>query len=125
MGYRKAAMLRRSQYVRGHYRTNSKGESYWVEGHCRNEVQDNRESRLSKTAGFMIWWGMLGFLLCAGLSGGHVPLFLLFYVLGFVLLGWICHDWVGCAPDGKPEKTIDDLQFEMEAEARGLIERKR
>ena len=36
MGYRKAAMMRRSQYVRGHYRTSKNGNTYWVGGHSRN-----------------------------------------------------------------------------------------
>ena len=36
MGYRKAAMMRRPQYVRGHYRTSKTGKTYWVGGHSRN-----------------------------------------------------------------------------------------
>ena len=38
MGYRKAAVLRRTQYVSGQYRTNKNGTTYWVEGHVRNEL---------------------------------------------------------------------------------------
>ena len=37
MGYRKAARMRRTQYVGGHYRTSSKGKTYWVNGHTRND----------------------------------------------------------------------------------------
>ena len=36
MGYRRAAMERRPQYVRGHWRTSKNGHTYWVEGHGRN-----------------------------------------------------------------------------------------
>ena len=38
MGYRKAAKLRRCQYVSGHYRTSKNGTTYWVDGHIRNEI---------------------------------------------------------------------------------------
>ena len=37
MGYRKAAKLRRTQYVRGHYRTSKTGKTYYVSGHVRND----------------------------------------------------------------------------------------
>ena len=37
MGYRKAAKLRRTQHVSGHYRTSKSGKRYWVEGHVRND----------------------------------------------------------------------------------------
>jgi len=37
MGYRKAAMMRRRQYVGGHYRTSRNGKTHWVEGHWRND----------------------------------------------------------------------------------------
>ena len=37
MGYRKAAKLRRTQHVSGHYRTSKSGKRYWVEGHIRND----------------------------------------------------------------------------------------
>ena len=37
MGYRKAAKLRRTQHVSGHYRTSKSGKGYWVEGHVRND----------------------------------------------------------------------------------------
>lgn len=37
MGYRKAAMMRRTQYVRGHYRTSRTGKTYYVSGHMRND----------------------------------------------------------------------------------------
>ena len=36
MGYRRAAMERRPQYVRGHWRTSKNGNTYWVGGHGRN-----------------------------------------------------------------------------------------
>jgi len=41
MGYRKAAMMRRPQYVRGHYRTSKNGNTYWVEGHGRNGYESS------------------------------------------------------------------------------------
>ena len=41
MGYRKAAMMRRRQYVRGHYRTSKNGNTYWVDGHTRNDYDDD------------------------------------------------------------------------------------
>lgn len=37
MGYRKAARMRRTQYVRGHYRRSRNGNSYYVGGHVRND----------------------------------------------------------------------------------------
>ena len=37
MGYRKAAKLRRTQYVRGHYRTSKTGKTCYVSGHVRND----------------------------------------------------------------------------------------
>ena len=37
MGYRKAAKMRRTQYVRGHYRTSKTGKTYYVSGHVRND----------------------------------------------------------------------------------------
>lgn len=43
MGYRKAARMRRTQYVRGHYRTSRTGKTYYVSGHMRNDYGDNSE----------------------------------------------------------------------------------
>ena len=41
MGYRKAARLRRTQYVRGHYRTSKNGTTHYVSGHVRNDCGDS------------------------------------------------------------------------------------
>ena len=40
MGYRKAAKMRRTQYVRGHYRTSKNDNVYYVSGHMRNDYGD-------------------------------------------------------------------------------------
>ena len=40
MGYRRAAKMRRTQYVSGHYRTSKNGKTFWVEGHMRNDRPD-------------------------------------------------------------------------------------
>ena len=42
MGCRKAAMMRRPQYVSGHFRRSSKGKRYWVKGHSRNSWKPGR-----------------------------------------------------------------------------------
>ena len=97
MGYRKAAMLRRTQYVRGHYRTNSKGESYWVEGHVRNEPPDDIGTRIIKTFAAMTLWGMFGWFPCLILVGLNTDAMYLPYIGGFVLLGIICSVWIWSA----------------------------
>ena len=40
MGYRRAAQLRRTQIVRGHWRRRKSGTRYYVRGHIRNGPND-------------------------------------------------------------------------------------
>jgi hypothetical protein len=58
MGYRRAAMERRPQYVRGHWRTSKSGHTYWVEGHSRNGWEPTSN------------WQLLGLLFMAALILG-------------------------------------------------------
>ena len=62
MGYRKAAMMRRRQYVSGHYRTSKNGNTYWVEGHMRNDHKVPWDSSFAKTA-TRFYLGFFAFLL--------------------------------------------------------------
>ena len=59
MGYRKAARMRRTQWVGGHYRTSSTGKTYWVNGHVRNDYSrqrghlSDRDVRLANQLGLL------------------------------------------------------------------------
>jgi len=53
MGYRKAARMRRTQYVSGHYRTSKTGKTYWVGGHVRNDRPGNLDGCFQSFALFM------------------------------------------------------------------------
>ena len=62
MGYRKAARLRRRQNVSRHYRTSSKGKTYWVNGHTRNDYGSDDSSKgcavaclVGMIAFFILW----------------------------------------------------------------------
>ena len=58
MGYRKAAWLRRRQDVSKRYRTSSKGETYWVNGHMRNNYGSDDSSKGCAVACFV---GLIAF----------------------------------------------------------------
>ena len=70
MGYRKAAMMRRHQYVGGHYRRSKKGKMYWVSAHSRNAPPD-----FGPTKWPAIQWGLAFAVFLAPLSFGLSILF--------------------------------------------------
>jgi len=74
MGYRKAAMMRRRQYVGGHYRTSKNGNTYWVSGHTRNDYPDFDLASLPP-----IRWGLVWAIFFAPLT------------LGLSFVPWVVH----------------------------------
>ena len=74
MGYRKAAMMRRTQYVGGHYRTSKTGKNYWVSGHMRNDSLGLRSVQWPH-----IRWGLIWAIFFAPLT------------LGLSFIPWLVH----------------------------------
>jgi len=74
MGYRRAAQLRRSQYVRGHYRRGKNGDLHWVSGHMRNDTNVG--------CGFQVFWGwiIVGWIPAFHVSSGNSLVFLLVWL---------------------------------------------
>ena len=68
MGYRKAAMMRRTQYVGGHYRRGKNGGRHWVRGHVRNEGLDFERCPWPPIKWGLVWAIFFAPLTC-GLSG--------------------------------------------------------
>jgi hypothetical protein len=74
MGYRRAAQLRRSQYVRGHYRRGKNGDLHWVSGHMRNETNVG--------CGFQVFfvWIIVGWIPAFYSASGSTLIFLLIWL---------------------------------------------
>ena len=68
-------MQRRTQFVRGHYRTSKNGKTYWVSGHVRNDMPP-LSLNLSNRA---LWW-LFGWILAAIFCNGNGLVFWLLYV---------------------------------------------
>jgi len=77
MGYRKAAKMRRRQYVGGHYRTSKNGNTYWVSGHMRNDDPDFDLAPFRW--GLDIRWGLVWAIFFAPLT------------LGLSFVPWVVH----------------------------------
>jgi len=84
MGIRRAAQRRQRQYVRGHYRTSKNGNTYWVDGHMRNDSPYDA-SCLSVILIFI--WTFFGWLPALAFSGGNPFGFWFLYLLPFGI--WI------------------------------------